>query len=96
MEATLTKKDGKVQMDKSFEFMCSTLRNGEYTITIKRKTQPRTLNQSALMWKCFSVLVLACVNTLGKNIGAPAMVFKTYTISIVRNSLENKSMLMGK
>lgn len=37
MEATLTKKDGKVQMDKSFEFMCSTLRNGEYTITIKRK-----------------------------------------------------------
>jgi hypothetical protein len=81
MEATLTKKDGKVQMDKSFEFMCSTLRNGEYTITIKRKTH---------------VLVLACVNTLGKNIGAPAMVFKTYTISIVRNSLENKSMLMGK
>ncbi len=24
-------------MDKSFEFMCSTLRNGEYTVTIKKK-----------------------------------------------------------
>ena len=56
MEATLTKKDGKIQMDKSFEFMCSTLRNGDYTVTIKRKTQPRTLNQNALMWKWFQCI----------------------------------------
>ena len=56
MEATLTKKDGKIQMDKSFEFMCSTLRNGEYTVTIKKKTQPRTLNQNALMWKWFQCI----------------------------------------
>lgn len=56
MEASLTKKDGKIQMDKSFEFMCSTLRNGEYTVTIKKKTQPRTLNQNALMWKWFQCI----------------------------------------
>lgn len=53
MEATLTKKDGKIQMNKSFEFMCSTLPNGEYELIIKRKTKPRTPNQNDLMWKWF-------------------------------------------
>lgn len=53
MEATLTKKDGKVTMDKPFEFMCNMLKNGEYIVSIKRKTKPRTLNQNALMWKWF-------------------------------------------
>lgn len=96
MEATLTKKDGKVQMDKSFEFMCSTLRNGEYTITIKRKTQPRTLNQNALMWKWFQCIGACLREYTGEEYWSSAMVFKIYTISIVRNSLENKSMLMGK
>lgn len=51
MEATLAKKDGKVQVDKSFEFICNTLRNEEYTVTTKKETQPRTSNQNALMWK---------------------------------------------
>lgn len=60
MEATLTKKDGKVTMDKPFEFMCNMLKNGEYTVTIKRKTKPRTLNQNALMWKWFQC-VSACL-----------------------------------
>ena len=31
-------------------------RNGEYTVTIKKKTQPRTLNQNALMWKWFQCI----------------------------------------
>ena len=43
MEATIIKKDGKATLDKPFEFMLSLLRNGEYTLTIKRKTKPRTL-----------------------------------------------------
>ena len=29
-EAILTKKDGKVELSKSLEFMCSQLRNGRY------------------------------------------------------------------
>lgn len=50
MEAQLTKVDGKWTMDKDFNFMCSLLRNGEYTVTIKKKTKPRSLNQNALYW----------------------------------------------
>lgn len=53
MEATIIKKDGKATMDKDFNFMLSLLRNGEYTLTIKRKTKPRTLDQNALMWMWF-------------------------------------------
>lgn len=53
MEALIVKKDGKVSMDKPFEFMLGTLRNGEYTLTIKRKEKPRSLNQNALMWQWF-------------------------------------------
>ena len=52
MEATIIKKDGKATLDKPFEFMLSLLRNGEYTLTIKRKTKPRTLNQNALPSIC--------------------------------------------
>lgn len=49
-EYKLTKRDGEVSMKPSFEAICSLLRNGEYTLSIKRKTTPRTLNQNALMW----------------------------------------------
>lgn len=50
MEAQLTKVDGKWTMDKDFAFMCSLLKNGEYTVTIKKKTKPRSLSQNALYW----------------------------------------------
>ena len=85
MEATLTKKDGKIQMDKSFEFMCSTLRNGEYTVTIKKKTQPRTLNQNALMWKWFQCIG-ACLREY-TGIGALLLEFRIYMTCIVRSFL---------
>ena len=32
--ATLIKEKGQVSMDKTFEFMCSQLRNGRYKVTI--------------------------------------------------------------
>lgn len=50
MDATLIKRDGKWTMDKDFDLMCSLLRNGEYTVKIVRKTQPRTISQNSLMW----------------------------------------------
>jgi hypothetical protein len=59
MEATLTKVNGKVSMDKSLEFMASTLPNGTYTVSIKRKSEKRTLNQNALMWKWFECVAYA-------------------------------------
>lgn len=53
MEATIIKKDGKATMDKDFNFMLSLLRNGEYTLTIKRKTKQRSTDQNSLMWMWF-------------------------------------------
>ncbi len=56
MDYTLTKKDGKVSMEKSFDFLCSLLRDGVYVLSIKRKTEPRTVSQNALMWMWFKCL----------------------------------------
>ena len=55
-EAILTKIDGEVNISKSFEFMCSQLRNGKYRVKIERYTEPRTLNQNALMWLWFTCI----------------------------------------
>ena len=43
-------------MDKSFDFMCSLLRNGEYTVKIVRKTKPRTISQNSLMWMWYKCM----------------------------------------
>lgn len=55
-EAILTKQNGAVHMDKSFDYLCSLLRNGTYTVKITRKTQPRTISQNALMWMWFKCM----------------------------------------
>lgn len=56
MQANLTKRDGVVTMDKSFDLMTSLLRNGEYTVTIARKTKPRSISQNALMWMWYTCM----------------------------------------
>lgn len=56
MEANLTKRNGIVKMDKDFSLMCQLLRNGEYTVKILRKTQPRTIPQNALMWMWYKCM----------------------------------------
>lgn len=53
---TITKLDGKVSMDKSFDYLCSLLSNGVYVVSIKRKTEPRTISQNALMWMWFKCM----------------------------------------
>lgn len=55
-KAVLTKEKGEIRMNKSFDFMCSQLRNGRYRVTIERYTEPRTLNQNALMWLWFTCI----------------------------------------
>lgn len=55
-EAILTKQNGVVTMDKSFDYLCSTLPNGTYTVSVKRKVKPRTLSQNALMWLWFACI----------------------------------------
>lgn len=54
--AILVKEKEEVTMDKSFDFLCSQLRNGRYRVTIERYTEPRTLNQNALMWMWFTCI----------------------------------------
>ena len=54
--AILTKEKGVVTLSKSMDFMCSQLRNGRYKLTIERYTEPRTLNQNALMWLWFTCI----------------------------------------
>lgn len=56
MDANLSKRNGVVSMDKSFDLMCSLLRNGEYTVKIVRKTQPRTISQNSLMWMWYKCM----------------------------------------
>lgn len=56
MEANLSKVNGVVKMDKDFNLMCSLLRNGEYTVRIVRKTQPRTVSQNSLMWMWYKCM----------------------------------------
>ena len=56
MDYILTKRDGKVSMEKSFDFLCSLLRDGVYVLSIKRRTEPRTVSQNALMWMWFKCM----------------------------------------
>ena len=56
MDANLSKLNGVVTMDKDFDFMCSLLRNGEYTVKIVRKTQPRTISHNSLMWMWYKCM----------------------------------------
>ncbi len=55
-ETTLTKHNGAVTMEKSFDYLCSLLRNGVYTVKIVRKTAPRTISQNSLMWMWFKCM----------------------------------------
>ena len=55
-EAILDKVKGEVHMSKSFDFMCSQLRNGRYRVKIERLTEPRTLSQNDLVWLWFTFI----------------------------------------
>ncbi len=50
MTVNLVKRDGVVAMDKPFSLVCSSLKNGEYTLKVEPRTEPRTLPQNRVMW----------------------------------------------
>ena len=52
----MQKVDGQCHMEKSFDYMCSQLRNGRYRVRIERYTEQRTLSQNALMWLWFTCI----------------------------------------
>lgn len=53
---TAKKVDGRVTTDKDIGYVFSTLRNGTYSITIKRASEKRSINQNDLMWLWFTCI----------------------------------------
>jgi len=51
---TVKKVDGRVTTDKDLGYLFSTLKNGTYTLTIKRASEKRSINQNDLMWMWFT------------------------------------------
>lgn len=49
-QVILRKTDGQVTLDTNLDYLFSTLRNGIYTVTIKRAFDKRTIAQNDLMW----------------------------------------------
>ena len=52
----LRKQDGRLMFDKEPSYVFSLLRNGTYTIEVKKTTEKRTVSQNALMWMWFTCI----------------------------------------
>lgn len=55
-QVTIRKEDGQVRVDTNLDYLFSTLRNGVYTLTIKRASEKRTVAQNDLMWMWFACI----------------------------------------
>lgn len=55
-QVTITKEDGHVRVDTNLDYLFSTLRNGVYTLTVKRASEKRTVAQNDLMWMWFACI----------------------------------------
>lgn len=55
-QVTIRKEDGQVRVDTNLDYLFSTLRNGVYTLTIKRAREKRTIAQNDLMWMWFACI----------------------------------------
>lgn len=53
---TVVKRDGRVTCDTNLDYLFTTLRNGTYTLTIKRASEKRTIAQNDLMWMWFACI----------------------------------------
>lgn len=61
---TLIKQDGKVQfLGKTLDFIIQMLRNGTYTVVIKKKSERRSISQNSLMWMWFTAIADATGDT---------------------------------
>ena len=50
------KTDGKVRCDTDLDYLFSTLKNGTYTLTVKRASEKRSVPQNDLMWMWFACM----------------------------------------
>jgi len=53
---TLTKNGGQVSYSRDPASVIQTLMNGQYTMTISRRREPRSVDQNALMWMWFACI----------------------------------------
>lgn len=63
LSTILEKRDGKVTWDKPIDLLLSLLPNGKFTLTIKKQTKDRSINQNALMWMWFACIADTTGNT---------------------------------
>lgn len=50
------KRDGRVSLDTDLDYLFSTLKNGSYSLVLKRFSEKRTINQNDLMWMWFKCI----------------------------------------
>lgn len=50
------KRDGRVSLDTDLDYLFSTLKNGSYSLILKRVSEKRTINQNDLMWMWFKCI----------------------------------------
>lgn len=55
-QVTIKKENGQVYVDTNLDYLFSTLRNGVYTLTVKRASEKRTIAQNDLMWMWFACI----------------------------------------
>lgn len=80
---TFIKRDGKVQfLGKTLEFILSLLKNGTYTVVIKRKSEKRSVSQNALMWMWFACIADNTGNTKEDVHDAYCLKFLTHSFEI--------------
>lgn len=48
--------DGRVSLDTDLDYLFSTLKNGSYSLTLKRVSEKRSVNQNDLMWLWFKCI----------------------------------------
>ena len=53
---TLTKSKEGIEFYPKLDYVLSTLRDGTYTVTVKRKAESRSISQNALMWMWFACI----------------------------------------
>ena len=63
LSTILEKRDGKVTWDKPIDLLLSLLPTGKFTLTIKKQTKDRSINQNALMWMWFACIADTTGNT---------------------------------
>ena len=94
------KKDGRVSLDTDLDYLFSTLKNGSYSLILKRVSEKITINQNDLMWmwlKCIEnstgtdkndIYMYYCKKFLCKVIRVGEKVEKVYETSSMLNTTQ--------